>query len=95
MSDDKRGLGKVVYSNEPDDVRRERKDDTGPTDEIKEASKESFPASDPPGYATGAGKDVSVAPDSQAAAGDHPPHTEAVKEMTEHDREAGGRSESS
>jgi len=92
MSDEQRGLGKIVYSNEPDEVREQRKDTADATDEIKEASKESFPASDPPVYTTGAGQDVSIAPDSQAAAGDHPPHSEAVKEMTEHDQRRSGSS---
>jgi hypothetical protein len=51
------GLGKVIYSvdektDEP--TQREERADEG---EVQEAVEESFPASDPPGYAGGACSD--------------------------------------
>ena len=85
-AEERRGLGKVVYSLEPEPVQEERLDTSGPTDEIEEASEESFPASDPPGYATGTAENVDIEPGSQAEA-KHPPHTEAWLPMTEHDRD--------
>ena len=82
----RKGLGKVVYSVEPDEAREERGDNAA-TSVVQEASEDSFPASDPPGYATGAAEEATIPPGSQAET-EHPPHTEAVQAMTEKDREA-------
>ena len=61
MSDDteRAGLGKVIYSvNEPKEAETaddERVDDA----DVQEASEESFPASDAPGYAGGSSSESS------------------------------------
>jgi hypothetical protein len=52
------GLGKVVYSvdetNETDEEREaDRATKLGKKSEVQEADEESFPASDPPGFAGG------------------------------------------
>lgn len=79
-SDDKRGLGRVVYSTEPAEVRQERTDDSDSTDAIEEASEESFPSSDPPGYSRGAPADPDIDPGSQAAT-EHPPASQATNDQ--------------
>lgn len=81
----KRGLGNVVYSRESAEVREERVDPTGPTDQIEEASEDSFPASDPPGYTTGQAEDVSIPEGSQAET-EAPPAADATRRMAEGDR---------
>ena len=47
------GLGKVVYSvdNKPDELTQ--REDQAEQAEVQEAVEESFPASDPPGFAGG------------------------------------------
>lgn len=47
------GLGKIIYS--VDETKREEKADEERAEraEVEEADKESFPASDPPGFAGG------------------------------------------
>lgn len=86
MPEETRGLGKIVYSNDPDDQIEERKDTTSPTDQVRHASEESFPASDPPSYVTGSTGEPTASPETSNAA-DHPPATVAATEMAEHDRE--------
>ena len=54
--DEHRGLGKLVYSVDSETVQAERKELDHESVEVTEASKESFPASDPPAY-TGAAAD--------------------------------------
>ncbi len=53
-NEDRAGLGKVIYSvddRSEDEPKREKKTDCP---KVEEADEESFPASDPPGYAGGA-----------------------------------------
>ena len=79
-NDEKRGLGRVVYSTEPPAVQRERVDDSDPTDAIEEASEDSFPSSDPQGYSRGAPADTEIEPGSQATTG-HPPASRTANDL--------------
>lgn len=57
MSEDKDrpGLGKIIYSvDDPKETTRPTEEKVDDAD-IKEAAEESFPASDPPGFAGGSG----------------------------------------
>jgi hypothetical protein len=48
--DERRGLGNVVYSVDSEAVQEDRQELDQQSAEVTEASKESFPASDPPAY---------------------------------------------
>ena len=50
QDEDRRGLGKLVYSVDSEAVQDKRHAVDHETAEVTEASKESFPASDPPAY---------------------------------------------
>ena len=85
--DQRVGLGKLIYSVDQEAVREERTDASAASetdDVIQEASEDSFPASDPPGNAQGTAAETTLPPGSQAET-EHPPHTEALRPMTEHD----------
>jgi len=83
---ERRGLGKVVYSQDPAEVREERVEVTGADDDVEEASEESFPASDPPAYAKGHAEDARISPGSQAET-EAGPSSEAVLRMAENETE--------
>ena len=55
MSDDteRAGLGKVIYSVEDESSAETKQVEREANAEVTEASEESFPASDPPGYSGG------------------------------------------
>jgi len=48
--EERRGLGKVVYSVDSESVLEDRQEIEQESEEVDEASEESFPASDPPGF---------------------------------------------
>jgi len=62
-----RGLGRVVYGREPQPVAAESPAPIAADAIVEEASEESFPASDAPGYAKGTA--IDPAADQQAASG--------------------------
>ena len=64
--DEPRGAGHLVKTTVPKPVRERRHHPSGSTDEVTEASEESFPASDPPGFAEGHAEPVDKAPGGQA-----------------------------
>lgn len=64
--DEPRGLGHLVETTVPEDVREERHHLTDVPDEITEASEDSFPASDPPSFHEGHAENVAIEPGSQA-----------------------------
>jgi hypothetical protein len=59
MSDntERKGLGKVIYSVDDPKTKEAKAEEKTNEAEVEEASEESFPASDPPGYAKGASSD--------------------------------------
>jgi hypothetical protein len=50
---DRAGLGKVIYNVEDEDSKESKAEERIERDELDEADHESFPASDPPGFAGG------------------------------------------
>lgn len=57
------GLGKVVYNVEGEETKEEKQEELRESAELEEADHESFPASDPPGFAGGKKPDPFVSPD--------------------------------
>ncbi len=55
MSDDteRAGLGKVIYSVDDQTDESTQREERADQEEVREADEESFPASDPPGFAGG------------------------------------------
>jgi hypothetical protein len=51
------GLGKVVYNVEADEPTESKQEKVEERAELEEADEESFPASDPPGFAGGKKQD--------------------------------------
>lgn len=47
---DRAGLGKVIYSTDEGDSAKPSEEERDKRAEVEEADKESFPASDPPGF---------------------------------------------
>jgi hypothetical protein len=60
---DRAGLGKIVYSVENGDTAEEQQEERAERAELDEADRESFPASDPPGFAGGRKPEPSTSPD--------------------------------
>lgn len=50
---DRAGLGKVIYNVEDEDLKELKEEKRIEREELDEADHESFPASDPPGFAGG------------------------------------------
>ena len=62
------GLGKVIYSVDDKTEEQTEREERVEQAEVQEADEESFPASDPPGFAGGSGSDseqTSAASNSQ------------------------------
>jgi hypothetical protein len=51
--DDRAGLGKVIYSVDDKSDEPTQREERADQSEVREADQESFPASDPPGFAGG------------------------------------------
>jgi len=61
---DRAGLGKVVYNVEDDESKEAKQEERLEFEELEEADHESFPASDPPGFAGGKKPDeLATSPD--------------------------------